>query len=155
MTWRWYNRGVSAEKESQIGIRAARPNDLDAVLAFWFQSRGSTGKFDDPAGLRALLERDRDGLLLAELDERVVGSLIAVWDGWRGNLYRLTVLPALRRQGIGGRLVTAGEDRLRAMGARRVSALVWREDERAVRIWLSVGYEHDEGTGRFVKTIAE
>lgn len=92
-------------------------------------------------------------MLIAELDHRIVGSLIAAWDGWRGNLYRLTVHPACRGQGIAQLLVAAGEKRLRAIGAVRLSALVWREDSRAVRVWLSAGYEHDEGTGRFVKTL--
>jgi ribosomal protein S18 acetylase RimI-like enzyme len=94
-------------------------------------------------------------LLVAQLDRRIVGSLIAVWDGWRGNLYRLTVHPTCRRQGIAHQLVAAGENHLRAVGAARISALVWRKDDRAVRTWLSASYELDEGTGRFVKTLIE
>jgi ribosomal protein S18 acetylase RimI-like enzyme len=146
---------VCAEIESRVTIRASRPNDLAHVLALWRESRGRTGRTDDHTSLDALIERDRDALLIAELDDRIVGSLIAVWDGWRGNMYRLTVHPTLRRQGIARQLVAAGEERLRAKGARRISALVWREDGRAVRAWLAAGYQHDEGTGRFVKTIAD
>jgi ribosomal protein S18 acetylase RimI-like enzyme len=147
--------GVPAETESRVTVRACRTNELTDVLALWRESRGRTGKTDDHTSLRALIERDRDALLIAQLDDRIVASLIAVWDGWRGNMYRLTVRPSLRRQGIARRLVAAGEERLRAMGARRISALVWREDGRAVRAWLSAGYQHDEGTGRFVKTLAD
>lgn len=146
---------MPAEVESGLIIRAARPTELGRVLELWRKSRGSTGQTDDPAGLSALIERDRDALLIAELDDRIVGSLIAVWDGWRGNMYRLAVQPTCRRQGVASRLMVAGEQRLRAKGARRMSALVWKEDGRAVRAWLSAGYERDEGTGRFVKTLDE
>jgi ribosomal protein S18 acetylase RimI-like enzyme len=146
---------VSAHTESCVIIRPSRPPELVDVLKLWREARGWPGRTDDPASLRALIERDRGALLVAELDRRIVGSLIAVWDGWRGNMYRLTVHPNCRRQGIARRLVAVGEERLRAMGARRVSALVWREDARATHVWLSAGYEHDEGTGRFVKTLTE
>jgi ribosomal protein S18 acetylase RimI-like enzyme len=142
-----------SEQTGTVIIRASEPNELIDILALWHESRGSLGKTDDRASLRALIEHDRDALLVAEIDRRIVGSLIAVWDGWRGNLYRLTVHPTCRRQGIAHRLVAAGENRLRAIGAMRFSALVWREDGRAVRAWLSAGYELDEGTGRFVKTL--
>jgi ribosomal protein S18 acetylase RimI-like enzyme len=125
------------------------------VLDLWRESRGWKGTTDDPPSLAALIECDRGALLVAEIEGQLVGSLVAAWDGWRGNMYRLTVHPYCRRQGIARRLVEAGEERLRSMGARRISVLVWMEDERAVRAWQAAGYQHDEGTGRFVKTLAE
>ena len=125
------------------------------MLELWQKSRDWTAKTDERAGLTALIEREREAVLVAELDARLVGSLIAAWDGWRGNMYRLTVDPSWRRRGIAGRLITAGEERLRALGARRISALVWREDDAAVSTWLSTGYEAHEGTGRFVKAIPD
>lgn len=75
------------------------------------------------------------------------------WDGWRGNMYRLAVLPALRRQGIARRLVQAGHDHLRSLGARRVAALVAHLEEDAVGVWLDAGYRRDEQIGRFVRNL--
>jgi ribosomal protein S18 acetylase RimI-like enzyme len=146
---------VSIEAESRLVIRAARPDELVDVIGLWLESREMSPRSDDSAALGALLDRDRDALLVAEVDDRIVGSIIAVWDGWRGNLYRLTVHPAWRRRGIARRLVAAGEKRLHALDVRRISALVWTDDVRAVSVWRSAGYDYDEGMGRFVKTIAE
>ena len=42
------------------------------------------------------------------------GTVIASWDGWRGAMYRLAVLPSLRRRGIAAALVDEGERRLQA-----------------------------------------
>jgi ribosomal protein S18 acetylase RimI-like enzyme len=140
---------------SGVTVRPVRPQELSDVLGLWHEARGSTGKTDDLASLGALIEHDPDSLLVAEVDSDIVGSLIAAWDGWRGNMYRLTVHPRWQRQGIARRLVTAGEERLRSRGVKRISALVWMEDERAVRAWLSADYEHDEGTGRFVKNLVD
>jgi ribosomal protein S18 acetylase RimI-like enzyme len=67
--------------------------------------------------------------------------LIAAWDGWRGNMYRLGVLPEYRRRGIGSDLVRAGERHLRSRGAHRVVAAVGQENVDATEFWRAVGYE--------------
>jgi ribosomal protein S18 acetylase RimI-like enzyme len=51
-----------------------------------------------------------------------VGTIVAGWDGWRGSLYRLAVLPAARRRGTALRLVADGERRLAEKGAAASSA---------------------------------
>ena len=135
-----------------VVVRACRASEIAGVLELWRASRDGVGRTDDPLSLQSLLDRDQGALLVAELEGRIVGSLIAAWDGWRGNMYRLTVHPDYRRRGVARRLIAKGEDSLRAAGATRISALVWTEDEAAVSAWLSTGYAHDEGTGRFVKT---
>jgi ribosomal protein S18 acetylase RimI-like enzyme len=143
---------VPRDHEDQVLIRAAGHADLGRVLELWRESR-EAGTSPDPPAIRLLVAHDPGGLLIAEVESRVVGSLIAVWDGWRGNMYRLTVHPAWRREGIAHRLIAAGEQHLRAMGVRRITALVWRQDNRATQTWLSADYEDEVGTARFVKSI--
>jgi len=70
------------------------------VLAVWRAAEVVPSVSDDAGSLRRLLDTSDDALLIAEVDGRVVGTLIAAWDGWRGNLYRLAVLPSWRRRGI-------------------------------------------------------
>jgi ribosomal protein S18 acetylase RimI-like enzyme len=67
-------------------------------------------------------------------------------------MYRLAVMPEYRRRGIGRALVVAGEERLRAQGARRLSALVIESHDPAMGFWEAAGYSHDKRIGRFVKT---
>jgi ribosomal protein S18 acetylase RimI-like enzyme len=105
--------------------------------------------------LERLLDRDEDALLVALRDGCIVGSLIVTWDGWRGNMYRLTVHPSRQRRGLALQLIRAGEELLRHRGARRVTALVWEQDPRAVGVWNRADYEHDDGTGRFVKSLSD
>jgi ribosomal protein S18 acetylase RimI-like enzyme len=69
----------------------------------------------------------------------VVGTIIAGWDGWRANVYRLAALPSARRRGIALRLVAEAERRLAAKGARRISAIVMSEHDPAVALWLAAG----------------
>lgn len=135
-------------------IRPATEADVDAVLAVWSQARSAAARTPDTVeAVQHLIERDPAALLVAEADGQVVGALIAAWDGWRGNVYRLGVLPSHRRQGIATQLVEAGHDRLRALGAHRVTALVGGDEGAAHRLWRAVGYQRDEFVHRFVRNL--
>ena len=135
-------------------IRRARIDDIDAVLDLWSRIRRIVATTPDtPEALATLIERDPAALLVAELDGSVVGTLIAGWDGWRGDMYRLAVAPAHRRRRIGTALVRAAEERLRAVGCRRVTALVAAGDARGAAFWEAVGYPRDETTARHVRSM--
>jgi ribosomal protein S18 acetylase RimI-like enzyme len=135
-------------------VRLARPEDIPQVLAMWETARSAAAVTpDDEQVVSRLLEHASDALLVAEHDGKIIGALIAAWDGWRGNMYRLAVLPHLRRQGIATRLVEAGHEHLRSKGARRVTALVAHEEEDAVGLWERAGYRRDEQIARFVRNL--
>jgi GNAT superfamily N-acetyltransferase len=94
------------------------------------------------------------GALLVAVDgDAVVGAVIAAFDGWRGNFYRLAVAPARRRSGVGRALVAAGEERVRALGAPRVTALVAFDDADAGAFWDACGYPRDPVIGRRVRSL--
>jgi ribosomal protein S18 acetylase RimI-like enzyme len=138
----------------ELEIAPAREEDLGAVLELWEAARSRYSSTPDNAEVLArLLDRDAGALLVARRGERVVGTLIAAWDGWRGNMYRLAVAPEHRREGIGLALVRAGERRLWNCGGRRVTALVGAADDDATGLWHAAGYEHDRLVSRFVKNL--
>jgi ribosomal protein S18 acetylase RimI-like enzyme len=135
-------------------IRPATREDVPAVLTLWGVARTAAAVTEDtPEAVVALVEHDPGSLLVAEVDGAVVGALVAAWDGWRGNVYRLAVLPEHRRRGIGRALAQEGHRRLRERGARRVTALLGAEDERAAAFWLDAGYENDVNVRRFVRNL--
>ncbi|HET7574661.1 MAG TPA: GNAT family N-acetyltransferase, partial [Solirubrobacterales bacterium] len=110
--------------DSKPIVRTATAGDFDAVLALWSAERSAHATTADRReDLERLVAETRSVLLVAERDGAVVGALIAAWDGWRGNMYRLAVREDCRRQGIALTLARAGEAHLEAHGARRVTAL--------------------------------
>jgi len=123
-------------------------------MALWAGARsGHASSADLVEDVESLVADSPAALLVAERDGEIVGALIAAWDGWRGNMYRLAVRGDCRREGVGLALVRAGEDYLRGRGARRVTALVAFDDDAAGGFWDSAGYPRDQEIGRRVRNI--
>jgi ribosomal protein S18 acetylase RimI-like enzyme len=138
----------------EINIRPCQQADAEAVMDLWAGARSehasTADRLDD---VERLIAGSSAALLVAERDGEVVGAVIAAWDGWRGNMYRLAVRDGHRRAGIGLALTRAGEDYLRECGARRVSALVAFGDEIAGGFWESAGYPLHQEIGRRVRNL--
>ena len=135
-------------------IRRVRDDELGAVLELW-QLAGVTppSVTDSIEGLTRLIREPATLLLVATIDDQIVGSVIGGWDGWRGNIYRLAVTPNYRRRGIARLLVAKISSELFAKGATRLAALVEHEHRWAMDFWDSVkdlGYERDPKFARYV-----
>ncbi|AWS47227.1 GNAT family N-acetyltransferase [Streptosporangium sp. 'caverna'] len=142
------------EKPTGIRVRNGRLEDVGALLAFWLEAAEGTDRRDDPAKVVALIERDPEAVLIAEIDGEMAGTLIAGWDGWRAHLYRLAVDPARRRQGIGSVLIRAAEERFAKLGAFRADAMVLHENVLAHHAWESAGYAPQPQWARWVKPLS-
>ena len=131
-------------------IRECRPEEAETLLTLWRAAGTSPSITDTIANIRGTIESTAF-VLVAEVDQRIVGSLIAAFDGWRGNMYRIAVHPDYRRRGIGRALVEEGERCLTTQGAKRITALVEEKYPWATAFWLSVGYEIEPGIIRFFR----
>src|SRR5579862_4592386 len=145
---------MDAEREERRGapsIRVAVTQDATALLSLWHDAETEPGHTDDLQSILQLIRYDPGAVIVADLDGRIVGSVIAGWDGWRGSIYRLAVAPLYRRQGLGRKLVRAAESRLAALGAVRLQAIVVENDVRATSFWRSTDWAEQTERLRFVK----
>ena len=136
-------------------VRTGQVGDAPAVLKLWSLARSEHATTADcAADIERLICDSPSALFVAEVEGGgIVGVLLAGWDGWRGNMYRLAVHPAHRRRGIARQLLDAGEEHLRGLGARRVTALVAYDDDVAGAFWDSAGYPVDRAIGRRVRNL--
>ena len=131
-------------------IRECREEEAEALLSLWQQAEATVSVTDTIEDVRRALGHSSAMVLVAEGRGGLVGSVIGSFDGWRGNIYRLAVLPEYRRQGVARALVEEVEARFAEQGAKRITALVEWEHPWATGFWDSVGYKQDARIVRYV-----
>jgi ribosomal protein S18 acetylase RimI-like enzyme len=136
-------------------LRRANPADADAVLTLWKAAEATESITDTTSDIRRISAKEHVAFILAIVDESVVGSVIAAFDGWRGNMYRLATHPDYRRKGIARLLVNEAEKVFDEWGVKRTTALVEKDHPWAVHFWKDVGYVLDERVSRYVRNASQ
>lgn len=134
-------------------IEAARAEDAAAVVALW-RACGLTRPWNDPDADFALATGDTSSVVLvARGAEGVEGSVMVGFDGHRGWVYYLAVLPDRRGGGLGRALMAAAEDWLRARGAPKIQLMVREDNHAALGFYDSLGLERQGVVtlGRFLR----
>ena len=135
-----------------VTIRACRADEGQAVLDAWKLSGTLPTVSDDLESVQRCLATPTARLLVADADGAIAGTIIAGWDGWRGTIYRLAVLPDFRRRGIARALVEAALQWHRAQGARRTVLITHFDEPHAMAFWQSmsaIGFAHSPNDARF------
>jgi len=85
-----------------------------------------------------------DLFLVAREKGRVIGSIIAGYDGYRGHINRVAVLKSHRRQGVGVLLVREAEARLRALGCSKINLQIRAANQAVISFYRGLGYDVEE-----------
>ena len=127
-----------------VDIRCFESRDADAVVALWENVLPSSSPWNEPRS--ALLQKNSqfDRLFfVAERNDSIVGTVLAGYDGVRGWIYRLAVDPAMRRQGIGQKLLGHAEAALTEQGCKKVNLQV-RADNDLNAFYGRCGFELED-----------
>jgi GNAT superfamily N-acetyltransferase len=122
-----------------IAIREYRAGDGGPLRTLW-ESAGLRSIGDDDTSLRTFAQRNPGAFLVAARGGEIVGSALGGWDGRRGWIYHVATLAAERRTGLATKLVRQIEERLRALGCRKVNAMVIDDNDDGAAFWTSLGY---------------
>lgn len=129
----------------EIEIRQFQfPADYQPVLELWLMMEKGVhvGRSDTPTEIEKKIARDPDLFLLAECENKIIGSVIGGYDGRRGLIYHLAVNPAFRGQGIGSRLMDEVEARLRDKGCLKCYLLVASDNYDVETYYQERGWQH-------------
>jgi ribosomal protein S18 acetylase RimI-like enzyme len=138
-------------QEINFALRRATQADIQALLDFWRQNGDNGAKrTETPELVAQLICRDPDSVILAVIEEEIIGTVIAGWDGWRAALYRVAVRGDLKQSGIGTALIEAAKERLRQLGAPKIGAIVLEGNQGAQQFYTKLGFVREDNCRRWV-----
>jgi ribosomal protein S18 acetylase RimI-like enzyme len=127
-------------------LRAYCPEDESAVLDLW-QLCGLISP-DSRSVAQADIERKRhmqpERFLVGTLDDELIATAMAGYDGHRGHLYYVAVHPDHRHQGHGRRIVTRAAELLRELGCARVTLYVGNDNLAVMGFYERLGFERND-----------
>jgi len=138
------DRAAEFPAADSISIRPYAAADEAAVIALWRDCDLLRPQNDPHKDIGRKLRVNGEWFLVAEQAGRIVGSVMAGFEGHRGWINYLAVAPAHRRTGLGRRLMHEAELRLRAVGCPKINLQVRRGNEAALEFYRRIGFATDE-----------
>jgi ribosomal protein S18 acetylase RimI-like enzyme len=123
------------------GLSTMTLEDYDGVAAVWEAVGMWPHVGEDRRWFERALERNPGCGFVWREAGRIVGTVIAGWDGFRGSIFHLAVLEQHRGQGIGSALLAAAEQTLKDMGVFQINLMVYEENGFAESLYYRRGYE--------------
>ena len=126
-------------------IRSAAGADRAGVVALW-----ETVFPDDPPHnappkvFDAKFAMEDDMLLVAVDGDAVVGTTLAGYDGFRGWLHKVAVLPSYQGRGVARALVRHAVLKLRSAGCTKVNLQIRATNSEVRGFYESLGFEIEE-----------
>jgi ribosomal protein S18 acetylase RimI-like enzyme len=128
-----------------LSIRPFVSPDQPALEQLWQRVFADDPPWNAPGLLIAnKLHVQPELLLVALLDETLVGAVMAGYDGVRGWIYHLAVAPEWRRRGVATALVRAAEGALRKLGCPKVNLQVRAANTDVVAFYQTLGFAVEE-----------
>ena len=125
-------------------FRQYKASDRASVISVW-----ETVFPDDPphnAPEKMLNEKLKvdELIFVAVHDTKVVGACMVGYDGHRGWLYTVAVLPEHRRFGLGKQLVLHSIDALRQLGCHKLNLQIRADNAAVENFYASLGFDVED-----------
>lgn len=138
-------------------IRVMKAADYDGVYALWKKIRGfGLRSIDDSReGVERFLDRNPHTSIVAEMDGKIVGSILCGHDGRRGCFYHVCVDEAYRRHGIGKAMVVMAMEALQREHINKVSLIAFTKNDVGNAFWNTIGWTRREDLNYYDFTLNE
>jgi len=138
-----------------MNIRAFQPADEAAMVALWEECK-LTRPWNDPhKDIARKLVVQSELFLVGTVDNEVMASVMAGYEGHRGWVNYLAVASRFRGQGHARALMQHVEALLLERGCPKVSLLVRNSNRAALDFYRHLGYAQDESVSLGKRLIAD
>ena len=124
-------------------IRSFQPTDELNVIQLW-ERAGLTRPWNDPQkDIQRKLSVQAEWFLIGLLEDRIIASVMAGFDGHRGQINYLAVDPDYRRDGYGRQLMEHAEKMLAEFGCPKINLMIRKDNLDAIAFYEKIGFVED------------
>ncbi|GHU22671.1 N-acetyltransferase [Spirochaetia bacterium] len=127
-------------------IRIMEIKDYEEIYELWKNTPGVglSGNDDSKESITIFLTKNPTTNFIAEIDQKIIGTIMAGHDGRRGHIYHLVIKEGYRKKGIAKKLVEKTQDALKKEGIKKISLVVFKENKIGNNFWRKIGYKTRE-----------
>jgi ribosomal protein S18 acetylase RimI-like enzyme len=126
-----------------LSISPYTGSDHDQVISLW-QACGLIVPWNDPdKDIERKLNHSPELFFLARLEDQVIGSCMAGYDGHRGGINYLGVRPEFQKNGVAGKLIAHSEKTLLGLGCPKINLMVRKTNAGVIDFYKNSNYKDD------------
>ncbi len=127
-------------------IRNYNNKDKEEVIKLWNKVFPKTSPHHDPlTSINKKLAVNDNLFFVAESNnKKIIGTIMAGYDGHRGWIYSLAVNPDYRKKGIGSLLIKHAENELIKLNCPKINLQVLPSNKDVVNFYKKNGYNLEE-----------
>lgn len=138
-------RGVVIIKNIvNLNIRPYQSEDEEQVVELWQDCCLVVPHNNPQRDIWLKMQVQPELFLVGLFGSQVVASIMAGYEGHRGWLNYLAVLPAHQRQGIGRRMVEAATAKLEVMGCPKINVQIRTSNTEVIEFYKRLGFTMDD-----------
>ena len=122
--------GFESLRDRQITImgiptyRKFKKNDIEAVIKLWDTCKLVVPWNDPLKDIKRKLSINDSLFVIGEINKKIIATAMAGYDGHRGYIYYLAVVPELQKKGIGSSILSIVEKKLYKLGCPKINLFV-------------------------------
>ena len=125
-------------------IRSHQSGDYNAILNLW-SACNLTRSWNDPQlDIARKLSVQAEWFLVGLINEEIIASAMFGYDGHRGWVNYLAVLPEHQGKGFARKLMTHGENLLKAAGCPKINLQIRQSNIDVMKFYEELGYTKDD-----------
>ncbi len=126
-----------------MNIRTYQPTDEKKLIALW-DTCNLTVSWNDPRkDIKRKTDDNPDLFFIGELENQIIASCMAGYDGHRGWIYYLAVQPDYQKKGIAKLIMNFAEDKLKSIGCPKINLMVRDTNVSVINFYKNIGYTND------------
>ncbi|MBU7014984.1 MAG: GNAT family acetyltransferase [Theionarchaea archaeon] len=127
-------------------IREFRPPDQEDVIKLWDKCRLTVPQNDPRTDIEKKVQFQPQWFFVGILDGRLISSMMVGYEGHRGWINYLAVLPDFQRRGFGRKMMEKAEFVLREVGCPKINLQVRKSNTSVIQFYEACGYSEDAVT---------